>query len=194
MYNPVICYTGIMARYIALLRGINVGGKNPIKMDALRECLTSAGLTDVSTYIASGNVLFTSTDSLNSVETIFDNAVDDAFGYKGPTVIIAKNDYLAIIREAPKGFGSTPDILHSDVVFLKPPHKTTEVLKDVVALKLRDGVDTVAAGSRALYFTRVSAERTKSRMSKITELDSYKSMTIRSWTTAKKLEALLDTK
>jgi len=179
-------------RYVALLRGINVGGKNPIKMDALRDCLIQAGLTDVSTYIASGNVLFTHTEDLNKTERLFDTAVDKVFGYKGPTVIIAEKDYRQIIEDAPKGFGSTPDILHSDVVFLKYPFKSIEVVKDVVGLKLRDGVDTVSAGSKALYFTRVSAERTKSRMNKITELDSYKSMTIRSWTTAKKLETLLD--
>jgi uncharacterized protein (DUF1697 family) len=179
-------------RYIALLRGINVGGKNPIKMDALRDCLSKAGMQSVSTYIASGNVLFTSDQGLKKTEATLDGALDKAFGYKGPTVIISEKEYRAIIAEAPEGFGSTPDTLHSDVVFLKPPFKASEVLKDVIALKLRDGVDTVATGSKALYFTRVSAERTKSRMNKITELPSYKSMTIRSWNTAKKLAALLD--
>jgi len=179
-------------RYIALLRGINVGGKNPIKMDALRTCLADAGLQDVSTYIASGNVLFSSGLSPKKAESTVDSALENAFGYKGPTVVITETDYKTIIKQAPRGFGTTPDTLHSDVVFLKSPYKASEVLNDVIALKLRDGVDTVAAGTKALYFTRVSAQRTKSRMNKITELASYKSMTIRSWTTAKKLESLLD--
>jgi uncharacterized protein (DUF1697 family) len=181
-----------MTRYIALLRGINVGGKNPIKMETLRECLMAAGLHDVSTYIASGNVLFTGPNSLKKVEEIFDTALGDAFGYEGPTVIVSESDYKIIIQEAPRGFGSTPDALHSDVAFLKAPYRSAEVIKDVVALNLRENVDTVAAGTKALYFTRVSAERTKSRMSKITELPSYKSMTIRSWTTVQKIETLLD--
>lgn len=179
-------------RYIALLRGINVGGKNPIRMDALRACLVDAGLRDVSTYIASGNVLFSSEANQAQAEERFDTAVSRTFGYEGPTIIVSEVDYRTIIAETPEGFGSTPDKLHSDVVFLKSPFQASEVAQDVIGLKLRDGVDTVAAGSKALYFTRVSAERTKSRMNKISALPSYKGMTIRSWNTAKKLEGLLD--
>src|SRR5438552_14543588 len=47
-----------MARYVALLRGINVGGNNLIKMGALKACFEKQGFGDVATYIASGNVLF----------------------------------------------------------------------------------------------------------------------------------------
>ena len=48
-----------MSQYVALLRGINVGGKNLIKMVALKACFEAQGLRDVTTYIQSGNVLFT---------------------------------------------------------------------------------------------------------------------------------------
>ena len=48
----------LMARYVALLRGINVGGKNPIGMPALKACFEEHGFEDVATYIQSGNVLF----------------------------------------------------------------------------------------------------------------------------------------
>ena len=47
-----------MARYVALLRGINVGGKNPIPMPALKACFEDDGFEDVRTYIQSGNVVF----------------------------------------------------------------------------------------------------------------------------------------
>jgi len=176
--------------YIALLRGINVGGKNIIRMAQLRECLEKAGLTNVSTYIASGNVLFESTQGLNAVEKTFDRTVLEAFGYPGPTVVLSTDDFQTILKEAPAGFGSQPTKYHSDVIFLKRPVSARDVLKDVLALKLKDGVDTAAGGSKALYFTRLSAKRTSSRMSNILKLPSYKSMTIRSWNTAKKLEAL----
>ncbi len=181
-------------RYIALLRGINVGGNNIIKMATLRECLEVAGLKNIKTYIASGNVLFESDKNLAETETTFDDAVDTAFGYKGPTVIVSETDYRTIVQEAPKGFGTEPDRLHSDVIFLKLPANPQEILQDVLALNIRDGVDTATGGSKALYFTRVSEQRTKSRMNKITELPSYKRMTIRSWNTVKKLESLLDAK
>jgi uncharacterized protein (DUF1697 family) len=179
-------------RYIALLRGINVGGKNIIKMAALRECLEKAGFLDVRTYIASGNVLFTSDDELLTVENSIDATLEQTFGYSGPTVVLSEKDFRTIVQEAPNGFGTQPNTYHSDVIFLKLPAEPSQVLQDVLALNIREGVDTAAAGSKALYFTRLSALRTKSRMGKIIELPSYKNLTIRNWNTTKKLESLLE--
>ena len=129
---------------------------------------------------------------MKTVQATFDTALQDTFGYGGPTVILSADDFNQIVKEAPKGFGTEPDTYHSDVIFLKLPARADQVLKDVLALKIREGVDTAAAGSKALYFTRLSAKRTTSRMSKITELSSYKSMTIRSWNTTQKLHSLLN--
>lgn len=179
-------------RYIALLRGINVGGNNIIKMADLRDSLEKAGFSNVTTYIASGNVLFESEKMLIEVERRIDLTLENRFGYKGPTVVLSKEDFSTVIREAPKGFGSQPDTYHSDVIFLKLPAHPKFVLRDLLALNIREGVDTAAAGTKALYFTRLSAQRQKSRLSKIVELPSYKSLTIRSWNTATKLHALLD--
>jgi uncharacterized protein (DUF1697 family) len=179
-------------RYIALLRGINVGGNNIIKMTELRKCLEHAGFSNVRTYIASGNVLFESPDDLLTIEQTIDGALESAFEYKGPTVVLSEKDFRTIIREAPKGFGSRPDTYHSDVIFLKLPAHPKRVLDELLALKLRDGVDTAVAGSKALYFTRLSAERQRSRLIKVMSLPSYKIMTIRTWNTAKKLESLLE--
>jgi len=182
----------VNTRYVALLRGINVGGNNVIKMSDLRECLQAADFKNISTYIASGNVIFESELSLPEVESTIDAALEKAFGYKGPTVVLSEKDFHTILNEAPKGFGAKPDIFHSDIIFLKLPAQPSQVLEDLLALKMRDGVDTATAGSKALYFTRLSAERQKSRLSKILELQSYKSMTIRSWNTAMKLKSLLE--
>lgn len=179
-------------RYLALLRGINVGGNNVIKMTDLRDCLEAAGFSNVSTYIASGNVLFECGDPLLKVEQTIDAALEKTFGYKGPTVVLSEADFQTVINEAPNGFGTKPDTFHSDVIFLKLPAQPGQVLKDLLALKMREGVDTAAAGSKALYFTRLSAERRRSRLNRILELPSYKSMTIRSWNTAMKLKALLE--
>lgn len=182
----------VNTRYIALLRGINVGGNNIIKMTDLRDCLEGVGFSNVTTYIASGNVLFESDRNLATVEQTIDDALESAFGYKGPTVVLSEKDFRTIIHEAPKGFGFQPTTYHSDVIFLKLPAHPNRVLHELLALKLRDGVDSAVAGSKALYFTRLSAERQRSRLSKVTGLPSYKIMTIRTWNTAKKLESLLE--
>lgn len=178
-------------RYIALLRAVNVGGKNIIKMDALRTCLEEVGFSDVKTYIASGNVLFSSDVNFREVENTIDNSLKKSFGYRGPTVVLSATDFETILNEAPKDFGNEPDKYHSDVIFLKLPARADEVLQAMLGLKLKDGIDTAQAGSKALYFTRLSAQRTKSRMSQIIGLPSYKNMTIRNWNTTKKLSELL---
>lgn len=59
-----------MAVYIALLRGINVGGKNKIKMAELREPLKATGLENIRTYIQSGNILFQSDKQANQLQKL----------------------------------------------------------------------------------------------------------------------------
>lgn len=69
-----------MSIYIALLRGINVGGRNKIKMADLRTALTEAGLHKVQTYIQSGNVLFESAEAEAALTEKIESKIKDAFG------------------------------------------------------------------------------------------------------------------
>jgi uncharacterized protein (DUF1697 family) len=94
-----------------------------------------------------------------------------------------------VVDKAPKGFGQTPDEFHSDVIFLQDGLTTARAMEVV---QLRDGVDQVWTGTNVLYFARLSAERTRSKLSKIVGTDAYQSMTIRSWNTTTKLVAMLD--
>jgi uncharacterized protein (DUF1697 family) len=94
-----------------------------------------------------------------------------------------------VISKAPDGFGGQPDTYYSDAVFLKAP-LTAQRVMDLV--ELRDGVDQAWPGTGVVYFARLSAERTRSKMSKLVSKPEYKQMTIRNWTTTVKLLALLD--
>ena len=95
----------------------------------------------------------------------------------------------SVVNKAPKGFGSTPGTYHSDVIFLKAPLTAQQAMGVV---KLREGVDEAWPGTGVVYFARLSAERTKSKMSSIVGTPEYQQMSIRSWTTTTKLLALLD--
>ena len=75
------------------------------------------------------------------------------------------------------------------MIFLKAPLTAKQAMGVV---ELREGVDQAWPGTGVLYFARRSAERTRSRMSKIVGTPEYKLMTIRSWSTTTKLLALLD--
>ena len=90
-----------MPRYIAFLRGINVGGHR-VKMDRLRAIFAELGLKDVSTFIASGNVLFsTESDDVNGLREKIENHLASQLGYEVPTFLRSPAELAAIIAFNP---------------------------------------------------------------------------------------------
>ena len=176
-------------RYVALLRGINVGGRNPVAMAALRKAFEAEGYEAVSTYIQSGNVLFESDAPSDSLEDELEGMLERRFGIPLVVVVRSHNQLLTIVKKAPDGFGAAPDTYHSDVIFLKGPLSSRQAMRVV---ELREGVDQAWPRQGVLYFARLSALRTQSRMSRIVGTPEYQQMTIRSWTTTTKLLGLLE--
>lgn len=180
-----------MTTYLALLRGINVGGKNKVPMAGLKALLEEIGLEDVSTYIASGNAMFRSGLKASTIARRIEDGLTAKFKLDDDLikVLVLSHDQLkAIVERRPKGFGDEPDKYHSDAVFLMDIDRD----EAFAVFKPRDGVDKVWPGEGLVYSQRLSAERTKSRLSKIMESPLYKSMTIRSWQTTQKLLELLE--
>lgn len=172
-------------KYVALLRGINVGGKNKIAMADLKRCLEELGYTNISTYINSGNVLFSSSKNTEQLAKEIESALISKFEFDGKIIkvlVLSKNDLERVIKNAPQNFGSQPDLYYSDVVFLIGIDHSV-----IDEFELNPEVDTIWEGRGVLYFQRVGALRTKSRLSKIIAKPIYKSMTIRTWGTVQKL-------
>jgi uncharacterized protein (DUF1697 family) len=179
-----------MTTHVALLRGINVGGKNLIKMPALKACFEAAGFEGVSTYIQSGNVLFSSPVRSNRALTErIEAMLADAFDYVPTVVVRSERQLRAIVRNAPKGFGTQPGKFRSDVIFLKEPLTAANALTHV---RTNPAVDTATAGVGVLYFARLEAKVTASRLNTIAASPIYPRVTIRNWNTTTKLLALLD--
>jgi len=176
-------------RYVALLRGINVGGKNPVAMADLRAAFEEAGHREVSTYIQSGNVLFESDVPSGELEDAIEATLEQRFGIPLVVVVRSHRQLRAVVEKAPEGFGTQPDRYHSDAVFLKAPLTAKDAMRVV---QLREGVDQACPGTGVVYFARLSERRTQSRMSKIVGTPEYQLMTIRSWSTTTKLLELLD--
>jgi uncharacterized protein (DUF1697 family) len=171
-----------MTRYLVLLRGINVGGRNKVPMAALRELLEARGHTNVSTYIASGNVILSSERSPAKIKQELEEALPKTFRLDSELVavlVLTLTQLRAVVRKRPKGFGDQPDTYHSDVIFLMGIDARTAM----EVFDPRAGVDEVWPGKGVVYSQRLSAQRTKSRLSKIVGTPAYKSMTIRSWAT-----------
>ena len=101
-----------MTRYLVLLRGINVGGRNKVPMTALRDLLESHGHTKVSTYIASGNVILSSDRSADAIKRELEEALPKAFKLDSEQIavlILTLAQLRAVVRKRPKGFGDHPD-------------------------------------------------------------------------------------
>ena len=177
-------------RYVALLRGINVGGKNLIKMPALKACFEEHGYIDVTTYIQSGNVLFESTEKdLERLTSDIEKLLSNQFNYASRVVVVSHQQLKDAVRRAPKGFGTKPAEYRYDVLFLKAPLTANEAMKSITT---KPGVDEVFAGQGVIYFSRLIAKASSSYISRVVSLPIYQSMTIRNWNTTTKLLALMD--
>jgi len=91
-----------MKTYIALLRGINVGGRNKVKMDTLKAVLEKLGLIEVTTYIQSGNVVFKSNIiDKAGLEKKIETTIESNFKFKVTVLITTKNDLSKILEASP---------------------------------------------------------------------------------------------
>jgi uncharacterized protein (DUF1697 family) len=178
-----------MKRYLVLLRGINVGGKNKIPMAELKRCLEEQGFKEVVTFIQSGNVLLDSDLAQAAIGSEIEAMLSKKFKLDSSIIrvlVLTHDELQAIIVNKPKNFGDQPEKYHSDVVFLMG----IDTAAAMAVFNPREGVDRIWPGDGVVYSQRLSALRTKSRLSSIVGTPAYKSMTIRNWNTTVKLLAL----
>jgi uncharacterized protein (DUF1697 family) len=174
-------------QYLALLRGINVGGKNLVKMADLRAAFEELELAEVATYIQSGNVLFRAPrQKREELAARIESSLSRRFGIELKAVLLTAAHLKDVIEGAPRGFGGDAHLC--DVLFVRKPLTVTRTLS---VIELRDGVDSVWPGKGVLYFSRVAAKASSSRISKFAGRPEYKNVTIRSWSTTRKLHALM---
>lgn len=107
-----------MPSHVALLRGINVGGRNRVAMADLRQLLTSLGHTDVSTYIQSGNVVFTAAGvrATAALAAELERAIADRLGVAPRVVVRTRKELAAVVRDNPYPDEPNPKAVHA--VFL----------------------------------------------------------------------------
>jgi uncharacterized protein (DUF1697 family) len=103
-----------MRTHVALLRGINVGGKNKVAMSELREIVTSLGHSEVSTYINSGNVVFTTTEA-DTVRLAADleQAIEGRLGLRPGVVVLSREELVQVIADNPYPQEDSPRLLHA---------------------------------------------------------------------------------
>jgi uncharacterized protein (DUF1697 family) len=178
-------------KYLALLRGINVGGNTLIKMAELKTCFEELGFAHVRTYINSGNVIFSSdeTDTLRLAQMI-ESAIKRAFAHELRVVVFAHGTWRAIIEDAPKRWGQDHETYRYNLLVLLPPVTAEEAVKACGDIK--PDIEFADAGEGVIYQGAQWKMIGRTNYSKIIGKPVYKQMTIRNYNTSVKLLKLMN--
>ena len=181
-----------MAResYLALLRGINVGGNRIIPMTALAACFERMRYSAVKTYIASGNVIFGApTSDPRRLEVTIEKALVKAFAYDAKVVVKSTSEVDAIGATIAKQWAKPSAAMRYYVLFLRHAVDDKRLLDQ---LEPRAGVETLTYVPGALLWAAKRSEITKSRIAKqMLAKPIYQEITARNLNTATKLVQLL---
>jgi len=174
--------------YVALLRGINVGGKNMLSMKSLKASFERAGFREVSTYINSGNVLFRARErDPRRVEREVDRMLLADYGLPIKTIVRSDVEMARLVRTISKTW--KPDRRwRCNVIFLRHPIDSKRIL-DGVDLK-PDLERVVYCPGTLLWSARVNA-LTRTAMLKLSSKPVYQDMSVRGVNTTAKILALM---
>jgi uncharacterized protein (DUF1697 family) len=175
--------------YVALLRGINVGGKNIIKMEELKIIFEKMNLSDVRTYIQTGNVVFSDFKNDNfKLEKRIEKKLSETLHNEIKISLFTASEMGEVIKNKPYKYGEENEKYKYDMIFLIEPLTVKEAMQEI---KAREGVDEVYEGKRVLYFKRLKEKITKTYLTRIVGTPVYKYMTLRNWDTTVKLFNLM---
>jgi uncharacterized protein (DUF1697 family) len=176
-----------LGKYIALLRGINISGKNKVSMPLLKVAFEDIGFLNVSTYINSGNVLFSSENNDKSeINSRCKAMIEERFMLDVPVAIISLKELSEALDNAPEWWdiNSDEEVMHQ-AIFLIPPVTIEEVYKAVGEAKPE--YEQVGYYKNLIFWSAPRATLSKTRWYKIASSSVNNKVTIRNARTTKKL-------
>ena len=175
--------------YVALLRGINVGGKNKVGMNEPKAAFEEAGMDSVRTYINSGNVIFSSgVRGRARLGGLLEKAIDQRFGSEIDVVLRDLKAMRAVVNAIPAHWRND-ESMKCDVMFLQGDVARASILKKLL---IKPDLEDVRYASGAIIWRVDRKDVTRSGMMKLVGTPLYKQMTIRNCNTARKLLELMD--
>ncbi|HVI40935.1 MAG TPA: DUF1697 domain-containing protein [Anaerovoracaceae bacterium] len=172
-------------KYIALLRGINVGGNNKVPMKDLKTCFENAGFLNVMTYINSGNVIFDSEEqNIGMLTKKCEEIIEKRFGFPIGLALIDVNALKEALDHAPEWWGDDPDSKHN-AIFVIQPATAEGIISDVGNVKPE--YEQVYAYKEMIFWSAPLTTFSRTRWSKIVGTKAYQYITIRNANTARKL-------
>ena len=177
-----------MTVFVALLRGINVGGNRKVEMSRLREAFEGTGAGQVSTYINSGNVIFSDARSPAELAPVLEEAIEAEFGFHVKVLLRDLSQMRSIVEAIPDEWVNDTT-QRTDVWFLWDDHDTPEIMD---GLTIKEGIDEVFYLPGAIVWCADGKGLTRSGRGKVVGTDLYKSLTVRNVNSVRKIHSLME--
>lgn len=176
-------------KYVLLLRGINVGGRNKVSMADLKDAITGLGYENVITYINSGNIIFNSTENIGVVNDKISQILN-SYPFKINKVILTKQEYIEELKNLPSWWNN--DFYRKDVLFYSEDIDFSSIKERINNMPLNE--ENVYFGKRAIFWGKFNEKNyLKTAYHKYLIKESfYKAVTIRNGRTFMKIIDLLE--
>jgi uncharacterized protein (DUF1697 family) len=178
-----------MARYIVLLRGINVGGNKRIKMAELRDALSVVGLEDSKTLLQSGNVVVDSNADTPALVDIVETTIESTFGFQSTVIVRTADEFRSLLADHPFTSGQIEDPRFAHVGFCRdePDRDGFEALQEA-----HEGPEEMKLVRRELFVYYPEGSGRSKLTNSVIEKHLGTPTTSRNWNTVEKLAAILD--
>ena len=174
--------------FVALLRGVNVGGNNMISMSALKKSFEAMGFPHVSTYINSGNIIFTTKEKdARKLEKKLEQMLSKEYQLESKVVLRSLAEMEQLVKSLPQTWTGDPNWRYN-VIFLRHTIDSEKILAE---LEVKKDIEEVVYCPGALLWSAQISELTRTNMLKLSSRKMYLDMTIRNQNTTRKLYELM---
>jgi uncharacterized protein (DUF1697 family) len=182
--------------YVALLRGINLGGHNKVAMADLREVVASLGHADVATYIQSGNVVFSAEQSdTAALAAALEEAIAETIGVRARVVVLSREELAQVVRDNPYADEPNPKAVHAVFLSGQPGPEVAERVASAQQQVARQGSrDSAQVVGRTIFLHTPGGYGRSDLAAELVKLGQRKTDTVtgtaRNWATVTKLAAM----
>jgi uncharacterized protein (DUF1697 family) len=175
--------------FVALLRGVNVGGNNMISMSSLKESFETLGFTQVTTYINSGNIVFKTKEAdARKLEKKIEQMLSKAYKLDSKVVLRSLPEMERLVKNLPPSW-TADSRWRYNVIFLRHSIDSEKILADL-PIKSND-IEQISYRQGALLWSAQITEFTGSNLAKLSSRKIFQDMTVRNLNTTKKLYEMM---
>jgi uncharacterized protein (DUF1697 family) len=174
--------------FVALLRGVNVGGNNMISMRSLKESFENLGFVNVSTYINSGNIIFQSKEAdPRKLERKIEQMLSSDYQLDSKVVLRSLSEMEKLMNDLPRSWNEDSSWRYN-VIFLRYSIDSEKILTELPA---NSDIEQVVYRPGALLWSTQATQMSQSQLGKLSSRKTFRDMTVRNLNTTRKLYELM---